>query len=80
MTIWMSPSRSISCSPSLAVSAPMKVMPNGLSSARAAAFRPLRNSFRISGYERRRRCRQAGAPRRSALHRRDRIAAAARAK
>ena len=27
----------------------MKVIPNGLSSERAAAFRPLSNSFRISG-------------------------------
>src|SRR5687768_722565 len=45
----MSPSRSISASPSLAVSAPINEIPYGLSSERAAPFRPFSSSRKISG-------------------------------
>src|SRR5512134_2800104 len=49
MAVWISPSRSISVNPSFAVRAPMKEIPNGLSSARAAEFSPLSSSRRING-------------------------------
>src|SRR5882762_521623 len=48
-TAWRSPSSSIAASASRAVVTPENVMPRGLSSERAAALRPLTNSFSTNG-------------------------------